>query len=139
MRKNLTELKLKAGSYCFSCYPMPWTEREFGIETTGNNSIDVSMELSDEEILSIVEMMFWAWDNHWFEHSISETVCSDLLKKHLPQLYDKILSVAHRLFCNKYPNSKNCQGFGTYEIFCPDEIVEHAGYTYNIPDYLEFG
>ena len=122
---------LKAGTYIFECYPMPWTEIELGIigKNIGNNPIEVSLDLSYEDIQAIVDMINWAWDNEWLEHSTSETAWTELLQKHIPQLYNKIQPLAHHLFCTKYPNSDHLKGFGEYEIFCPDEIVEFTGYS----------
>lgn len=122
---------LKAGTYCFDCYPMPWTDIDLGIEpkSIGNNEISVMLDLSDDDIQAIVDMMNWAWDNEWFEQSTSETVCTELLVKHIPQLYNKLYPLVHQQFCNKYPNSEDVRGFGEYEMFCPDEIIEFASYS----------
>ena len=122
---------LKAGTYCFDCYPMPWTEIDLGLESKsiGNNEISVMLVLSDDDIQAIVDMMNWAWDNEWFEHSTSETACTELLIKHIPQLYNKLYPLVHKQFCNKYPNSEDVRGFGEYEISCPDEILEFASYS----------
>ena len=47
----------------------------------------------------------------------------------LPHLYNKVQPIAHEIFCTDYPNSDHIEGFGIYEIFCPDEIVEFAAYS----------
>ena len=121
---------LKAGTYIFECYPMPWTEIELGLEKNiGNSPITVSLNLSYEEIQAIVDMVNWAWDNEWFEDSTSETVCTELLQKCNPQLYNKIQPLVHKQFCTQYPNSENINGFGVYEIFYPDEIVDFTDYS----------
>lgn len=122
---------LKAGTYDFECFIMPWTEYELGIDCkyNGNNPIYVPLKLTLSDIEDIVGMMKWSWDNNWMEVSTSETVCSELLKTHLPHLYNKVQLIAHEIFCTNYPNSEQIQGFGVYEIFCPDEIVEFAAYT----------
>ena len=121
---------LKAGTYTFECYPMPWTEIELGLEKNiGNTPIAVSLELSFEDIQAIVEMTNWAWNNEWFEKSSSETVFTELLQQKLPNMFDKIQPLVHQQFCIKYPNSEKLDGFGVYEIFCPDEIVEYTGYS----------
>ncbi len=121
---------LKAGEYVFECNPMPWTEIDLGMEKNiGNSPIAVSMKLSYEDIQAIIDMMNWAWDNEWFEHSTSETVCSQLLKKQLPQLYEKVKTIAHQIFCKRFPGSEHLEGYGVYEIFCPDEIIEFASYS----------
>lgn len=114
--------------YCFECYPMPWTELELGIDfnDVGNNSIDVCIELTTEEVKSIVSMMQWAWDNDWFENSTSERACAELIEKHSNSLYKKVYSKAHMQFCERYPNSQALSGFGEYEIFIPDEILDMA-------------
>lgn len=113
------------GTYIFECSPMPWTEIELGLGV-GCELFDIPLELSNEDIQALVDMMNWAWDNEWFENSTSETVCTELLKKHIPQLFERIQSLVHQQFCRKYPNSKKVQGFGVYEIFIPDEIIKYA-------------
>ena len=122
---------LKAGTYDFECFSMPWTEYELGLDCkyNGNNPINVPIKLTLSDIEDIVRMMKWAWDNNWMEVSISETVCTELLKTHLPHLFNKVQQIAHEIFCTDYPNSEHIQGFGVYEIFCPDEIVEYAAYS----------
>ena len=119
--------------YIFECYPMPWTEidLEVPIGERGNHSFDIPQELTDEELKALVDMMCWAWNNEWFEHSTSETVCSELLQKFLPGLYERICVQVHSQFCNKYPNSENVSGFGEYEIFPPDEVNQMAREKYN--------
>lgn len=67
------------GTYIFECSPMPWTEIELGLGV-GCELFDIPLELSNEDIQALVDMMNWAWDNEWFEHSTSETVCTELLK-----------------------------------------------------------
>lgn len=116
--------KIEAGTYCFSCNLMPWTLYE--LENKENDSVEVSIELTDVDISDLVEMMHWTWDNEWFEHSTSETVSAELLKIHAPSLYDRVYQKAHWHFCRIIPNNKNLCGFGTYEIFPPDEIVDYA-------------
>jgi hypothetical protein len=122
---------LKAGTYDFKCFIMPWTEYKLGLDCkyNGNNPINVSLHLSYNEIEAIVRMMKWAWDNNWMEQSTSETVCSELLRTHLPHLYNKVQLIAHEIFCTDYPNSEHIQGFGVFEIFCPIEIIEFADYS----------
>lgn len=122
---------LKAGIYVFSCYIMPWTEYEIGPDSmyNGNKEIEVSLKLSYSDIQSIVDMMNWAWDNKWFEFSTSETVSTELLEEHLPELYKKVYTIAHQIFCAVYPNSEHLEGYGVYEIFCSDEICDYAAYS----------
>lgn len=122
---------LKAGTYIFECFIMPWTEYELGPDSkyNRNNPIEVPLQLSYTDIQSIVDMMNWAWDNGWMEHSTSETVLTELLKTRLPHLYNKVQPLAHELFCAEYPNSEHFEGFGVYEIFCPEEIIEFAAYS----------
>ena len=122
---------LKPGTYIFECFIMPWTESELGPDCKfdGNNPIEVPLKLSYSDIQTIVNMMNWAWDNHWMEHSTSETACTELLKTHLSHIYNKVQPIAHQIFCASYPYSENIDGFGVYEIFCPDEIVEYTGYS----------
>ncbi len=122
---------LKSGEYVFECYIMPWTENEIGPNSiyNENNPIEVSMELSYSDIQSIVDMINWAWEKDWIEHSPSETLWSKLLEIQIPQLYEKVHTKAHQYFCEKYPNSHKYEGFGIYEIFCPDEIVDFASYS----------
>ncbi len=43
----------------------------------------------------------------------------------------KITLLLIGLFCNKYPNSKKCKGFGIYEFYGPGEIVEHTRFADN--------
>ena len=126
-------MELEPGTYCFVCYPMPWTEIALGNDSNiiGNNEISVCVELSFAEIHSIIEMMYWLWDNHWMEYSTSETVLTDLLKTRLPQIFNKVQPLAHEKFCSMHPNSEHLEGFGVYEIFCPDIIIEEAKKTYN--------
>ena len=118
------EIKPKAGTYCFECDPMPWTIYELGEK--GDCVFEVYIELSDEDIQTLVDMMIWAWDNEWFEHSTSETVLTELLKKKSLQIYNRVQPLAHKQFISKYPNRKDVEGFGVYEIFPPDEIIEFA-------------
>ena len=131
--------ELKAGEYVFPCYTMPWTDIDISMSITGvdfeRQEFLVSIDLSDSEIQSIVDMMIWAWDNLWFEHSISETVNTELLKEHIPHLYDKIQSLVHQQFCRQHPNSEYLEVFGVYEIFCPDEILEYAAQNHKEIDY----
>ena len=122
---------LKAGTYIFDCFIMPWTEHEIGPDCkyNGNNPIEVQLQLSYSDIQAIVDMMNWAWDNLWMEQSTSETVCTELLKNRLPHIYNKVQLIAHEIFCANYPNSEHVEGFGVYEIFCPDEIFEYTAYS----------
>lgn len=122
---------LKAGTYDFECFIMPWTEYELGLDCkyNSNNPINVPIKLTLNDIEDIVRMMKWAWDNNWMEQSVSETVCAELLKTYLPDLYNKVQLLAHEIFCTDYPNSNYVQGFGVYEVFCPNEIVEFAAYS----------
>ena len=119
-------MTLKAGTYSFICYGMPWTEFEIGADL----EIYVSLELFDEDIEKLVRMMHWAWDNQWFEHSTSETVSTMLLKQHVPDIYKKVYQQVHKQFCELYPNSENVEGFGIYEIFIPDIIADFAEEIY---------
>lgn len=133
--------ELKAGEYVFPCYTMPWTDIDISMSITGvdfeRQEFLVSIDLSDSEIQSIVDMMVWAWENQWFEFSMSETVCTELLKEHIPLLYNKIQSLVHQQFCSKYPDSKYLEGFGVYEIFCPDEILEYAAQKHKETEALQ--
>lgn len=117
-------MRLKAGTYCFSCDLMPWTLYE--LEDKKNVSVKVLIELTDRDIGDLVKMMKWAWENEWFEHSTSETVCTELLKKHVPSLYERVYQLAHQQFCRIIPDNKNLSDFGVYEIFPPEEIVDYA-------------
>ena len=117
-------MELKAGAYCFSCDLMPWTLYE--LENKENDSVEVSIELTEGDIRDLVKMMKWAWDNEWFEHSTSETVFTELIKKHVPSLYERVYQQAHQLFCNIIPDNENLSDFGVYEIFPPDKIVDYA-------------
>ncbi len=121
-------MELKEGTYIFECSPMPWTEYELGVNDI---SIDVPLELSNDDLKSLVDMMQWAWDNEWFEHSTSETVFTELLQKRAPQLYDRIQPLVHHQFCQLYPNSESAEGFGVYEIFIPYQIMEYANNSFN--------
>ena len=116
-------MDLKEGNYIFECSPMPWTEYELGVHDI---SIDIPLELSNENIHSLVDIMHWAWRNEWFEHSTSETVFTELLQKRVPHLYDRIQPLVHQQFCHLYPNNENVEGFGVYEIFIPDKIIKYA-------------
>jgi hypothetical protein len=118
-------MRIVTGTYIFECYLMPWTEIELGLGV-GCEFFEIPLELSNEDIQALADMMNWAWDNEWFEHSTSETVCTELLKKLAPQIFERIQPLVHQQFCRKYPNSENVQGFGVYEIFIPDEIIEYA-------------
>ena len=118
-------MELKAGKYSFECYPMPWSVYELGKE--GDCPVQVSLDLSDEDIYDLVKMMNWAWDNDWFELSTSETVCTELLKKHLPRLFERVQPLALNQFLREYPNSEGIMDFGVFEIFIPDEILDYAG------------
>lgn len=119
------EKMLKAGIYCFECYPMPWCVYELGRK--GDCYVKVLIDLSDENIHDLIEMMNWAWDNEWFEQSTSETVCTQLLKKHLPKLFERVQPLALNQFLREYPNSEGIMDFGVFEIFIPDEILDYAG------------
>ena len=123
-------MELNAGTYCFPCDVMPWIEIALGIP-----EIDVSIYLTDEDIRSIVEMMHWAWDNEWFEKSISETVYTELLMCRIPQLYERIQPLVHQQFISQYPIGKDEEGYGVYEIFIPDIIEEYAEDTYKLKDF----
>ena len=116
---------IDTGIYIFECFPMPWTEIELGLGI-GSESFEIPLELSNEDLQTLVDMMYWAWDNEWFEYSTSETVCTKLMQKRAPQIYERIQPLAHQQFCRKYPNSENVRGFGVYEIYIPDEIIEYA-------------
>ena len=122
---------LKSGWYDFKCYIMSWTAYELGSNRKfdDNHPIEVPLHLSYSDIQDIVDMMNWAWDNRWMEDSTSETRCTKLLQTRLPYLYEKIQSMAHEIFCTHYPNSEHIEGFGVYEIFCPDEIIDFAAYS----------
>ena len=122
-------MKYKAGKYSFECTIMPWTAIDMGIGID-DVLIIVSVELSEKDIQTLVQMMRWAWDNDRFENSTSETVFAELLKQHAPELYKKIYQLAHQQFCEDYPNSENVNGFGVYEIFPPDEILDYANEEY---------
>ena len=117
-------MELKAGKYSFECYPMPWSLYELG--ENDDCSVLVSLYLSDEEIQDIVKMMKWAWNNDWFEHSTSETVCTELLKKYLPKMFERVQTLALDQFLREYPNSEGIKDFGVFEIFVPDEILDYA-------------
>lgn len=116
---------IETGIYIFECFPMPWTEIDLGLGI-GCESFEIPLELSNEDIQSLVDMVHWAWDNEYFDHSASETVCTKLLNKLAPQIFERIQPLAHQKFCRKYPNSENVRGFGVYEFFIPDEIIESA-------------
>lgn len=116
--------KIKAGKYSFDCYLMPWTLYELGDKKT--ESLKVSIDLTDGDIRDLVKMMKWAWENEWFEHTTSETVFTELLKKYVPSLYERIFQQAHQQFCNIIPDNENLSDFGVYEIFPPDKIVDYA-------------
>ena len=118
-------MKLEAGIYYFEGSPMPWTEIDLGLGI-GCESFEIHLELSNDDIHALIKMMHWAWDNDWFENSTSETVCTKLLKKLAPQIFERIQPLVHQQFCQKYPNSENVRGFGVYEIFIPDEIIDYA-------------
>lgn len=122
-------MNIRPGTYIFECELMPWTEYELGIDKQ-DNTIEVALELSIDEIQSIVDYMHWAWDNDWFEHSMSETVLTELFIKHSPALYERIQPLALQKFCNLYPNSENVNGFGEFEIFPPEEFIDIARETY---------
>ena len=47
----------------------------------------------------------------------------------LPELYKKVYTIAHQLFCDAYPNSEHLEEYGEYKLFCPDEIVEFTAYS----------
>ena len=117
-------MNLEAGQYIFECFLMPWT----AYELTGNYEveIDVSIDLSLEEIQGLINMMHWAWKNDLFEYSTSEMVCTYLLEEHQPQIYNRVYPLVHKLFCDRYPNGNNAEGFGDYEIFIPDKIEDIA-------------
>ena len=118
-------MNLEAGIYFFEGCPMPWTEIDLGIGVDCE-SFEILLELSNEDIQTLVDMMHWAWDSEWFEHSMSETVFTELLQKRAPHIFERIQPLVHQLFCQKYPKSENVRGFGVYEIFIPDEIIEYA-------------
>lgn len=118
-------MKIETGTYIFECYLMPWTEIDLGLGI-GCDYFEIPLELSSKDIQTLVDMMYWAWDNEWFEHSISETVWTELLIKFAPQIFERIQPLVHQQFCNKYPNNENIRGFGVYEIYVPDEIFDLA-------------
>ena len=115
---------MKSGTYSFDCDLMPWTLCE--LDDKENDSVEVSIELTEVDIRDLVKMMHWAWENEWFEHSTSETVFTELLKEHTPSLYERVYQQAHQQFCRIIPNNENLTDFGVYEIFPPEEIVEYA-------------
>lgn len=118
-------MSTKEGTYIFECSPMPWTEIDLGLGI-GCEPFEILLELSNEDIQTLVDTMHWAWNNDWFEYSTSETVFTELLQKRAPQIFERIQPLAHQQFCRKYPKSENVRGFGVYEIFIPDEIIEYA-------------
>lgn len=113
------------GQFTFECTLMPWTEIELNIPT--GFSFDVDVVLTEDEFQALVDMMRWAWENEWFEKSSSEMVCSELLQKFLPELYQSLRDKAHSLFIQKHPDCQGVSGVGDYEIFPPDEVVDVAG------------
>lgn len=123
-------MEIKEGEYVFTCYPTPWTEIDMGVRT-GSTEIEVPILLNEEEIHGIIEMYHWAWDNGWFDNSISETVCTELIEERMPDLFNKVHPVVHEFFCKNYSNNSNLEGFGDYEIFIPDEIADMASSTYS--------
>lgn len=129
-------MKIETGTYIFECYTMPWTDKDLGLPV-GGNYIEIAIELTDDDINSIKEMFHWAWDNNWFEHSVSETVCTQLLQKHNYQLYEKVQLKAHKAFCEAHPNYENAVDFGVYEIFPPDEIQDFARNTYKPSEHRD--
>lgn len=112
--------------YTFDCFPMPYTEKLLGCRDIGNQEIAISIELSCENICNIISMLHWAWDNNYFDLDFSEKRYAKLFKEKIPELYEQVYSLAHLSFSNKYPNSINISGFGEYEIFPPDEILQDA-------------
>lgn len=122
-------MNLEPGTYRFECDLMPWTNHELGLGVYGDDSMEVVIELTKEEIQDLVNMMLWAWDNEWFENSSSEMVFTELLKERVPHLFDRIQPLAHQRFCEKFPNSETVEGYGVYEIFVPYEIVQYARHS----------
>ena len=116
----LKVMNLEAGQYIFEGTLMPWT----AYELTGNydDEVDVPIDLSLEEIQGLIDMMHWAYKNDLFEYSTSEMVCTYLLEERQPQIYNRVYPLVHKLFCDRYPNGNNVEGFGDYEIFIPDKI-----------------
>ena len=117
-------MRLKAGTYSFNCDLMPWTLYE--LEDKENVSVEVSIDLTDRDIRDLVKMMKWAWENEWFEHSTSETVFTELMKKHAPSLFERVYQKAHQQFCRIIPDNDKLSDFGVYEVFQPEEIVDYA-------------
>lgn len=118
-------LELTAGTYCFDCFFMDYTGDELGVDA-GNSPIHIYVDLSEEELQALVKMMLRAWDYDCLDHYDLETEYANLLKKHMPSLHDKVYQLAHQQFCQKYPNSEGGEGFGKYEIYVPDEVIEYA-------------
>ena len=116
-------MELKAGKYVFDCYPMPWSIYELGIS---DDLIKVSIELSIDDIKGLIKMMEWAWENNWFDHSTSETAWTTLLKMHMPIVFYRVHPLVVEQFLSKYPDSKNITGFGIFDIYIPDEILDYA-------------
>ena len=122
-------MNLQTGIYSFRCEPMFWTAMDLGLES-GDGTIMVSIELSEEEVQALAMMTKWAWDKEWFEDNTSETASTELMQKMVPSVYRKVYPLAHQQFCHAYPNSEWVAGYGVYEIFVTDEIVCLARESY---------
>ena len=75
-----------------------------------------------------------------FERSFFQYMARTKLTFLLRKVREKIINLNYmtkitllliELFCNKYPNSKKCKGFGIYEFYGPGEIVEHTRFADN--------
>ena len=113
-------MNLEAGQYIFECYLMPWTA--YGLTGNYEAEIDVSIDLSLEEIQGLIDMMHWAWKNNLFEYSTSEMVCTFLLEERQPQIYDRVYPLVHKLFCENQTR-QNIHNQRVYSLLNKDYLL----------------
>ena len=67
-------------------------------------------------------MYHWALGNEWFEHSVSETVCCELMQAKMSDLYERIYSLIHMSFCESTHQTRAKAGWVIMKS--PDELLE---------------
>ncbi len=110
-----------AGIYYFDCNPMSWTEVNMGL-SIDSIEIRIPIRLRVEEIHGIIDMYHWALGNEWFEHSVSETVCCELMQAKMSDLYERIYPLIHMSFCESTHQTRAKAGWVIMKSL--DELLE---------------
>lgn len=120
-------------TYEFECSLMPWMLH--GIpsfcEDYNDDCVVLSIELTEAEEDIIIDAFVWAWETGWFEKSNAEDKFAVLIRQFSVELYDKITSLANQKILLQYPNALEIDGFGRYEIYPPECLLDIARAKYN--------